>query len=110
VTDTATDTSQAAISLTKKAADKIAELLGGQEDSAGQALRVAVRGGGCSGFQYDIKLDEAHDDDLVLQRSGQTVLVDAVSLPFLTGAVIDFDQSVAGCYESAPHPAMKGER
>ncbi len=61
-----------------------------------RALRVAVEGGGCSGFQYDIKLDDPQADDLVLERSGQKVLVDAVSLPFLSGAVIDFSQELIG--------------
>ena len=61
-----------------------------------RALRVAVEGGGCSGFQYDIKLDDPQADDLVLERQGQTVLVDAVSLPFLSGAVIDFSQELIG--------------
>ncbi len=61
-----------------------------------KALRVAVEGGGCSGFQYDIKLDDAHADDLVLERAGQTVLVDAVSLPFLSNAVIDFTEELIG--------------
>ena len=61
-----------------------------------KALRVAVEGGGCSGFQYDIKLDEAQADDLVLEKSGQTVLVDAVSLPFLANAVIDFSDQLIG--------------
>ncbi|MCL4124348.1 UNVERIFIED_CONTAM: hypothetical protein GTU68_030268 [Idotea baltica] len=53
----------------------------------GKALRVAVEGGGCSGFQYEIALDEARDDDLVLEGSGETVVVDSVSLPFLANAV-----------------------
>ncbi len=61
-----------------------------------RALRVAVEGGGCSGFQYDIKLDDPQSDDLVLEKSGQKVLVDAVSLPFLSGAVIDFSQELIG--------------
>ena len=61
-----------------------------------RALRVAVEGGGCSGFQYDIKLDEPQFGDLVLERAGQKVLVDAVSLPFLTGAVIDFTEELIG--------------
>ena len=61
-----------------------------------RALRVAVEGGGCSGFQYDIKLDDPQADDLVLERQGQTVLVDAVSLPFLSGAVIDYSQELIG--------------
>ncbi len=61
-----------------------------------RALRVAVEGGGCSGFQYEIKLDDPQADDLVLERAGQKVLVDMVSLPFLTGAVIDFSQELIG--------------
>jgi iron-sulfur cluster insertion protein len=61
-----------------------------------RALRVAVEGGGCSGFQYDIKLDDPQADDLVLERSGQKVLVDAVSLPFLSNAVIDFTEELIG--------------
>ncbi|NOX74603.1 MAG: iron-sulfur cluster insertion protein ErpA [Alphaproteobacteria bacterium] len=61
-----------------------------------QALRVAVEGGGCSGFQYEIKLDEAADDDLVLESQGQKVLIDAVSLPFLANAVIDYSQELIG--------------
>lgn len=61
-----------------------------------RALRVAVDGGGCSGFQYDIRLDEAGADDLVLEKDGQKVLVDAVSLPFLANAVIDFTDEFIG--------------
>lgn len=59
-------------------------------------LRVAVDGGGCSGFQYDIRLDEPGTDDLVLEKDGQMVLVDAVSLPFLANAVIDFTDELIG--------------
>jgi iron-sulfur cluster assembly accessory protein len=70
---------------------EIAEMTG-----APRALRVAVDGGGCSGFQYDIKLDDPASDDLVLEKDGQRVLVDAVSLPFLTNAVIDFTEELIG--------------
>lgn len=59
-------------------------------------LRVAVDGGGCSGFQYDIKLDDAAADDLVLEKDGARVLVDSISLPFLTNAVIDFTDELIG--------------
>ncbi|WP_073126448.1 HesB/IscA family protein [Palleronia salina] len=62
----------------------------------GQALRVAVEGGGCSGFQYEIKLDAPAEDDLVLEKDGERVLVDSVSLPFLAGAVIDFSEELIG--------------
>ncbi|MEY4696276.1 MAG: hypothetical protein RIT14_704 [Pseudomonadota bacterium] len=61
-----------------------------------RALRVAVEGGGCSGFQYDIRLDDPAADDLVLEQDGQRVLVDAVSLPFLANAVIDYTEELIG--------------
>lgn len=61
-----------------------------------KALRVAVEGGGCSGFQYDIRLDDPAPDDLVLEGEGQKVLVDSVSLPFLQNAVIDFADELIG--------------
>ncbi len=70
---------------------EIAELTG-----ARKALRVAVEGGGCSGFQYDIRLDDAAADDLILEKDGQQVLVDPVSLPFLQNAVIDFTEELIG--------------
>ena len=62
----------------------------------GKALRVAVAGGGCSGFQYEIALDEAKADDLVLTSEGETVVVDPVSLPFLAAARIDFEEALIG--------------
>jgi iron-sulfur cluster insertion protein len=70
---------------------EIAELTGETK-----ALRVGVDGGGCSGFQYDIRLDEPAADDLVLEKDGQKVLVDSVSLPFLENAVIDFTEELIG--------------
>ncbi|MER2510020.1 iron-sulfur cluster insertion protein ErpA [Amaricoccus sp.] len=61
------------------------------------ALRVAVEGGGCSGFQYEIKLEEqAAADDLVLEQDGARVLIDPVSLPFLSDAEIDFADELIG--------------
>jgi len=55
-----------------------------------------VEGGGCSGFQYDIKLDEPAADDLVLEKNGARVLIDPVSLPFLANAEIDFSDELIG--------------
>lgn len=66
------------------------------EINDGRPLRVAVLGGGCSGFQYEIKMDDAEADDLVLEGAGQRVVVDPVSLPFLAGAVIDFTDELIG--------------
>ena len=62
----------------------------------GKALRVAVEGGGCSGFQYEIVLDEPKEDDLILEGEGQQVVVDSVSLPFLANATIDFTEELIG--------------
>ncbi len=60
-------------------------------------LRVAVTGGGCSGFQYNFALDEAQlDEDLVVERDGAKVLIDPVSLDFLAGAEIDFTDDLIG--------------
>ncbi len=61
-----------------------------------KALRVAVEGGGCSGFQYDIRLDDPASDDLVLEGDGQKVVIDEVSLPFLSNATIDFSEELIG--------------
>ena len=63
---------------------------------SGKGLRVAVEGGGCSGFQYDIRLDGQNPDDLVIEGKGQKVFVDAASLPFLQNAVIDFSDELIG--------------
>ena len=79
--------------VTPRAFERLAEI--GANDQ-GKALRVAVEGGGCSGFQYDIKLDEAATDDLVLEGQGERVIVDMMSLPFLQNATIDFEEEVIG--------------
>lgn len=86
------------LTLPPKVTDRAFARLAEIADLTGDArpLRVAVDGGGCSGFQYDIKLDDAAADDLVLEKNGQRVLVDAVSLPFLSNAVIDFTDELIG--------------
>lgn len=61
-----------------------------------KALRVAVEGGGCSGFQYELKLDDPAEGDLILEKDGQKVLIDDISLPFLQNAVIDFTDELIG--------------
>lgn len=79
--------------VTDRAFERLSEIGAGDQ---GQALRVAVEGGGCSGFNYEIKLDAPAPDDLVLEGLGQKVVVDSVSLPFLTDAVIDFSEELIG--------------
>ena len=70
----------------------------------GQALRIAVEGGGCSGFQYEIALDSPKEDDLVLEGLGEKVVVDSVSLPFLENAVIDFTEELIGARFTIENP------
>src|ERR1700761_7883423 len=81
--------------LTARAARRIAAILAAESQPT--MLRLAVTGGGCSGFQYNFALDETRmDDDLVLERDGATVLIDPVSLDFLVGAEIDFTDDLIG--------------
>lgn len=93
---TETETPQAAISLTDKAAEKIGDLLGSQAEAERQALRVAVRGGGCSGFQYALAFDQAKDDDHVFEVDGVAVVVDKVSMQFVFGSEVDYVESLQG--------------
>ena len=79
--------------VTDRAFERLSEIGAAQQ---GKALRIAVEGGGCSGFQYDIALDAPGDDDLVLEGQGERVVVDSVSLPFLSNAVIDFTEELIG--------------
>jgi iron-sulfur cluster assembly accessory protein len=83
------------VTVSAKAAKRIAEIL--KAESEPSMLRVAVTGGGCSGFQYNFTLDDTKtDDDLVIARDGATVLVDPMSLDFLKGAEIDFVDDLIG--------------
>src|SRR5690348_4625088 len=91
-----TDSPKPAITLTDKAAEKIGELLGGQDDAEGQALRVAVRGGGCSGFQYALAFDRAKEDDHVFEVDGVAVVVDKVSMQFVFGSEVDYVEGLQG--------------
>ena len=79
--------------VTDRAFARLAEIGAG---SQGQALRIAVEGGGCSGFQYEITLDAPDAHDLILEGQGQKVVIDDVSQPFLTGATIDFTEELIG--------------
>jgi iron-sulfur cluster assembly accessory protein len=83
------------VTVSARAAKRIATILKSEPPPA--MLRIAVTGGGCSGFQYNFTIDDARmDDDLVLERDGATVLIDQVSLDFLKGAEIDFVDDLIG--------------
>jgi iron-sulfur cluster assembly accessory protein len=81
------------VSLTDIAAVKVRGFLEGQQ-SAG--LRVGVRGGGCSGFQYALALDEPRDDDHIFDVEGIKVIVDPDSLTYVDGSEVDFTESLMG--------------
>ncbi|MEQ8327983.1 iron-sulfur cluster insertion protein ErpA [Parvibaculum sp.] len=90
-----TPTTGTPITLTARAAKQVAHVLEGEE--SGTMLRVAVQGGGCSGFQYGFTLDDQrNDDDLALERDGVTVLIDAVSAEYLAGSEIDYVDDLIG--------------
>ena len=92
---TDTQTPEQAIGLTEAAAGKIKELLASQPEQD-QALRVAVRGGGCSGFQYALALDSRKDDDHVFEDHGVAVIVDKTSMQFVFGSEVDYVDGLQG--------------
>ena len=96
-------TPEAAITISDVAATKLKELLAGQE-GADQALRVAVRGGGCSGFQYSLALDAQKDDDHVYEHNGVRVLVDKVSMQFVFGSEVDYVEGLQGAGFAVNNP------
>ena len=83
------------VTISERAARRIAEIMSGEAEA--EFLRIAVIGGGCSGFQYTFDLDRAvNDDDLVIERAGAMVAIDADSLRFLAGSEIDFVDDLIG--------------
>src|SRR3982750_1150512 len=78
-------------------AEKVQEFLAGQGEAAESAgLRVGVRGGGCSGFQFQLAFDEQRDGDVVFEDHGLRILVDNQSLPYVDGSSIDYLDSLQG--------------
>jgi iron-sulfur cluster insertion protein len=81
---------------TDNAANKVKQLID-EEGNAELKLRVFVTGGGCSGFQYGFTFDETtNEDDTAMQRGGVTLLIDPMSLQYLMGAEIDYQENVEG--------------
>jgi iron-sulfur cluster assembly protein len=89
--------------LTPVALDKVQSILA-QENQPGLGLRVFVRGGGCSGLSYGMALDERSEDDLIADHDGVLVLVDPMSAMYLTGAEIDYQDSLMGGGFSVNNP------
>ena len=83
------------VTVSPRAAKRIADILAGEGGNT--LLRLAVTGGGCSGFQYNFALDEARmDEDLFIEQGGARIVIDPVSLDFLKGAEIDFTDGLIG--------------
>jgi iron-sulfur cluster assembly accessory protein len=83
------------VTVSARAAKRIAAILANEPAQA--MLRLAVTGGGCSGFSYNFALDGARaDDDLLVEEGGAKILIDPVSLDFLAGSEIDFTDDLMG--------------
>jgi iron-sulfur cluster insertion protein len=93
-----------AITVTSSAAKRIAEVMA-SEGASGAFLRIAVSGGGCSGFQYGFTIDDARQsDDRVFEKDGVAVVVDETSLELLGGAEIDFVEDMMGASFQIKNP------
>ena len=96
---------EAMIELTDKGAEKVREFLAAQTEPAATAgLRVGVRGGGCSGFQYMLAFDEQRDGDTVVESQGIRLLVDADSAAYVRGATVDFVEGLQGAGFKVDNP------
>lgn len=86
---------EAPLVFTDSAAEKVLSLLL-EEDNPDMMLRVFIQGGGCSGFSYGFRFEEEiEDDDLSVKNRGVTLIVDPMSVQYLTGATIDYTESLA---------------
>jgi iron-sulfur cluster assembly protein len=93
------------ITITDKGAQKVKEFLSAQPADIGDAgLRVGVRGGGCSGFQYALAFDSQRDGDHVFEDHGLRLLVDEPSLPYVRGAIVDYVESMQGAGFKVDNP------
>jgi len=93
------------ITITDKGAEKVKEFLAGQgADPSGAGLRVGVRGGGCSGFQYALAFDQQRDGDEIIEVEGLRILVDGPSLPYVRGSVIDYVDAMTGAGFKVENP------
>jgi iron-sulfur cluster assembly accessory protein len=89
--------------VTDRAATRISQIL--QGEGRDSVLRVSVEGGGCSGFQYRFEIEPAGTpEDLVIERAGATVVIDPVSLQYLTGSKLDFVDDLIGAAFQVVNP------
>ena len=93
------------ITFTEMGAQKVQEFLASQSaDVQTSGLRVGVRGGGCSGFQYALAFDSKRDGDEVFEDHGLHILVDTPSLPYIRGAVVDYVEGLQGAGFKVENP------
>jgi len=93
------------ITFTEMGAQKVQEFLASQSaDVQTSGLRVGVRGGGCSGFQYALAFDSKRDGDEVFEDHGLRILVDTPSLPYIRGAVVDYVEGLQGAGFKVENP------
>ncbi|MEX1108594.1 MAG: iron-sulfur cluster insertion protein ErpA [Dongiaceae bacterium] len=102
--ETLTETTERAVRMTDRAAERVASLIQ-LEGRDALMLRLSVSGGGCSGFQYGFTLDDAvTDDDIVFPKGNVKLVVDTVSLDLLAGAEVDFIEDLVGSYFRVNNP------
>jgi len=106
--ETAAETTTSPITLTDSAVTKLSGLLA--EESPEHALRIAVTGGGCSGFQYALGFDDEPlaADDLLFEQGGVRVVIDETSAEYLKGAVVDFQDGLNGKGFAIENPNSTG--
>ncbi|HYF26195.1 MAG TPA: iron-sulfur cluster assembly accessory protein [Baekduia sp.] len=93
------------VTLTEVGATKVREFLASQgADASSAGLRVGVRGGGCSGFQYQLAFDEQRDGDVIFEDHGLKILVDNQSLPYVDGSTIDYLDQLTGAGFKVENP------
>ena len=92
------------VTLTDKAAEKVTAFLASQEPAPEAGLRVGVKGGGCSGFQYALALDEQKEGDQVFEHLGIRLIVDPASLEYVDGSVVDYTESLMGAGFEVKNP------
>jgi iron-sulfur cluster assembly protein len=94
------------LTISDKGAEKVREFLASQQqaDVSMAGLRVGVRGGGCSGFQYQLAFDEQREQDAVFESHGLKLLVDKESLQFVSGSEIDYEESLQGAGFKVSNP------
>jgi iron-sulfur cluster assembly accessory protein len=91
------------VSMTPTAAGKVRELIT-QENDPSLGLRIFVAGGGCSGLQYGMTLDEEQEGDTVIMQEGFKVLVDEMSVGYITGSEVDYVDSLMGAGFTVNNP------